>query len=216
MHLTKIVKQQGERPNPILFASSAERERYDAWFAAGGEGARHLIAYKALSEDVDDTLGHTRLAIDGHTHVFTVRQRSPFKETLDYTTLQGSAWGEMARVWGAVLATHHARADQRFRREAYSTKSFPKQLGKLLDGQEGAFVDDVLAWSSFYAAVVQQDYAEFKQSNGVDDLSVSAQERRDNAGALASTATTTKSTQTISVTFVFLFLFSFSQITFIF
>ena len=75
----------------------------------------------------------------------------------------------MAKSWGSILATHHARADQRFRNEAFSTKNFPKQVSKLVEGKQDEFASDILQWSAFYADVVQKDYVEFKSTNNVDD-----------------------------------------------
>jgi uncharacterized protein (DUF2252 family) len=56
------VKQQGEWPTGLLFATAAERSAHRAAFA--NEGQRVMIAYKALSSDVDDTLGYVDIALD--------------------------------------------------------------------------------------------------------------------------------------------------------
>jgi hypothetical protein len=79
--------------------------------ACGGNMAlRTVLAYKALGYRVDGLLGWTALS-DGVT--CSVRERSPFKDTFDTTTLASTTrLTDLVEQWGTILATQHARADK--------------------------------------------------------------------------------------------------------
>lgn len=168
------VKQQGEWPTGLLFATSAERNAHRAAFP--NEGARVMVAYKALSSDVDDTLGYTDIALDvanksssSATFAFSVRQRSPFKATFPYADLKTNIgdWTQMCKEWGKILATQHCRADSRFRSGEFTKHNFAKALDNLVSGNMDAFVTDIADLAELIAAQAVRDFAIFKRDNGV-------------------------------------------------
>jgi uncharacterized protein (DUF2252 family) len=163
------VKQQGEWPTGLLFATAAERSAHRAAFA--NEGQRVMIAYKALSSDVDDTLGYVDIALDsGGTYAFSVRQRSPFKSTFAYADLKTSIsdWTQMCKEWGKILATQHCRADSRFRSGLYAAHNFPQAFDKLIsNGNMDSFVNDIGDIAELISNQVQKDFISFKNNNGI-------------------------------------------------
>ena len=98
-------------PTAFAYLSSAAVSQTNS--ACGGNMAfRTVLAYKALGYRVDDFLGFTALS-DAKT--YSVRERSPFKDTFDTTSLTTTTrLTNLAQQWGQILATQHARADKDF------------------------------------------------------------------------------------------------------
>ena len=80
-----------------------------------GQNARwHEAAYRAMAKGTDDRLGWMQLS-DGF---YSIRELSFFKETLDTDKLKkNSQLIQLAKQWGRILATNHARALSAFDRE---------------------------------------------------------------------------------------------------
>jgi uncharacterized protein (DUF2252 family) len=165
------VKMQGEWPAPLLFASQAERAAHRALFA--NEGLRHAVAYKAHGSSVDDTLGYAQIVVDAINGTapfwFSVRQRSPFKATFPYAELKDdtSDWEDMCNEWAQILATHHCRADSRFRDGQFAKHNFAVALDALVSGNMDSFVRDIADLAQLTADTAKKDYAVFKRDNGV-------------------------------------------------
>jgi hypothetical protein len=149
-----------------------------------------MVAYKALSSDVDDTLGYTDIALDttkSATFAFSVRQRSPFKATFPYADLKTNIadWTQMCKEWGKILATQHCRADSRFRSGEFAKHNFAKALDNLVSGKMDAFVTDIADLAELIAAQAVRDFAIFKRDNGVasreDDVAVDTSVNQDNS-----------------------------------
>lgn len=92
---------------------------------------------------------------------FSVRERSPWKASLDWTTLNSKdRIVKLAEQWGAVLATAHARAD----RDAHATNipyNFEHEVHLRTDTRHDLFRAKVRAIAVSYAAQVEDDYLAF-------------------------------------------------------
>lgn len=129
--------------------------------ACGGNMAlRTVLAYKALGYRVDDLLGWMQLA-DGRP--YSVRERSPWKETFDTASLDTSArFTHLAEQWGQVLATHHARADKDW--DSSMPYSVDKEIDARTDGDHAGFRALVRSVALDYADQVALDWQSFLSS----------------------------------------------------
>ena len=126
------VKRQS-KPTAYDFLSSAWKNDYNNLFANDAE--RQAIAYKALINDADPYLGWIELS-DGF---YSIRERSPYKDGILAANLnQDQAFTNMAKLWGEILATDHARADKDYDSDLIAY-SFEKQVDKLTDGHHKEF-----------------------------------------------------------------------------
>ena len=104
------VKRQA-RPSAYDYLSKEEQVDYDRTFDRN-DAERHAEAYRALAKQPDVYLGWMKL----HNGFYSVRERSPFKETFATTDLtRVGDFEAMARSWAQVLATDHTRAVRRLR-----------------------------------------------------------------------------------------------------
>lgn len=143
------------KPTPYFFLGSSFQNEYNALFT--NDAKRHQIACAALTKHTDDLLGWA--TISGKTYSF--RERSPFKETFDSTTLTTrDDFEEMAEQWGAVLATAHARADRDYS-AAYCNYSFDTEVDALTDGWHAEFRSLVRGVAASYADQVEDDFVTF-------------------------------------------------------
>ena len=88
--------------------------RYD-----NNDAHQQAIGYESLGTEPDAFMGWMKL----HNGYYSVRERSPFKETFPTDELTDEeSFVEMAKVWAKVLATYHTRAIQNLRvdDQAYS------------------------------------------------------------------------------------------------
>lgn len=135
------------------------RANYDAVFG-DAHGCRVAMGQRALDTRVDDHLGC--LWLDGAS--YSVRERSPFKETFDPLTLKkGKHFEDAAAFWGAILATDHARADRSFDEELVPF-NFERAVMEATDGARKEFRDELEAVSLDYAARVASGYAIFVEA----------------------------------------------------
>ena len=143
----------------------ADKARYLAMFPSPlDEGTRHDIAYRAVSTDTDDCLGHVLLSVPplgSKNTAFFVRERSPWKEAWPYLE-QGNSVNDMAPWWGQILATQHARSDYRFN-SRFVSGDFPEEFSRLVQGRVEDFARQVVMVAVEYAAQVNQDFAEFSR-----------------------------------------------------
>ena len=123
---------------------------------------RHCIGYDALTKDTDDHLGYVELA-DGW---YSIRERSPKKETYPSEELTTAEhFMALAKEWGKVVATAHARADKDFEDEIIDYQ-FEKKVGKLTDGKIDEFKALVRQIATDYASQVAVDWETFCQATG--------------------------------------------------
>ena len=149
------VKRQS-KPTAYAFLGSAWQKEYDRHFS--NDAQRQAIAYNALIKDADAYLGWIELS-DG---VYSVRERSPFKDSILTTNLnKEKAFTNMAKLWGKILATDHARADKDFASDLIPY-SFDKQVDKLTDGHHKEFRALVRQIAFEYADRIQADYEAFE------------------------------------------------------
>lgn len=148
------VKAQG-RPTPCFFLGDAFRASCDAGFAHHAH--RHADAYEALSLHTDDYLGS--LLLDGTG--YSVRERSPFKETFDTAELTSARrLGKLCRQWGTILAMAHARADRDAETE-HLAHSFDGAVHGRIDGHHAEIRALVRSIAVDYADQVEADHAAF-------------------------------------------------------
>jgi uncharacterized protein (DUF2252 family) len=146
-------------PSAYQNLSAAARSAIDA--ASGKSHARRVVqAAKALGNHVDDHLGYLTLFGQG----YSVRQRSPWKDTLDTTALDSvDRMTKMAEQWGAILATAHCRADKDAN-AAHVPYDFDHEVTSRIDGKHDKFRAALRAVVLPYADQVESDYHSFMKA----------------------------------------------------
>ncbi len=148
------VKRQS-KPTPYAYLGTAAQTTYNASFL--NDAQRHAFAYLGLTKHTDDHLGWMNLS-DGS---YSVRERSPFKESFDTSTLTSNTrFNNLAEQWGTVLATAHARADEDFCPD-FVNKSVDKQIDDMTDGKHEQFRTLVRDIAFAYAQQVEYDWQVF-------------------------------------------------------
>jgi uncharacterized protein (DUF2252 family) len=150
------IKAQGN-PSPWAYVAPAAVSQTNA--ASGGDNAyRTVLAYKALGYRVDDHLGWMTLA---DKKAYSVRERSPWKDTFDTTELTSiTRFTNLAEQWGALLATHHARADKDWDSSVIA-HSIDGAVHAFTDGDHAGFRALVRDLAGGYADQVELDYESF-------------------------------------------------------
>jgi uncharacterized protein (DUF2252 family) len=120
------------------------------------QGCRVAAAQKALLTRVDDHLGC--LSMFGGS--WSVRERSPFKkdleDKLDTIAAKKESWRSLARQWGKILATDHARANL----DAQTVPvpgSFKEAVLRLTQDRRNDFFAEVRRFAFAYADQVETD-----------------------------------------------------------
>ena len=150
------VKLQGT-PAVYPYLSASQQQNVTAEIA--DMGCRVAIAQKAMLTNVDDHLGCASIYGDS----YSVRERSPFKETFDTTDLTSmTRFTKMAEQWGKILATAHARADKDFDSALVPTQ-FESVMHDLTDGEHSEFRSELRDIAKGYADQVEADYNFFVQ-----------------------------------------------------
>mmetsp|Transcript_15707 Transcript_15707/g.30347 ORF Transcript_15707/g.30347 Transcript_15707/m.30347 type:complete len:527 (+) Transcript_15707:3-1583(+) len=124
----------------------------------GLEGARVSLANEALLSFVDSTVGN--LTLFGRS--FSVRQRSPYKDTFDLSELTSAKrLRKLSEQWGIILAAAHARSDNDFddRLVPYSFEQVISETITMSKSTE--FTEEVWKISNMYSEQVSQDFASF-------------------------------------------------------
>lgn len=143
------------------FSISNKQDRRPYSRSRTPRGNRHNTAYRAISREVDNTLGAMLISIDGHRTDFYVRQLNPYKSTWAYEDYpHASTYKSMAHYWGKILATEHSRSDERFS-PIYVPYNFPKEFAALTSANPSAFYQRVVDVAMQYAEQVNADYASF-------------------------------------------------------
>ena len=120
-------------------------------------GCRAAEAERALVAHAEDRIG----CLSALGASFSVRERSPFKDTLATDELDtGERLSNLAEQWAWLLASAHARADRDFD-ASYLPDSFEDAAFAVLDGRGDEFAAEVRGFALAYAAQVATDHALF-------------------------------------------------------
>ncbi|MDR5865388.1 DUF2252 family protein [Halomonas koreensis] len=150
------VKQQTP-PEAWRLMNAAEKRDWRRAFAH--EGARHAAAFAAIAEHPDIYLGWLHL---GET-VFSVRERSPFKEDFPTHKLDGAKpYRKLARQWGRILAREHLRGARAL--HADEPGRFARAVCARSEGRQDHFVAMVATLALSYADCVAQDHRTFVEA----------------------------------------------------
>ncbi len=159
------VKRQS-KPSAYEHVTKGEQVDYDRSFANDAE--RQAVAYQALATEPDDLMGWMRL----HNGYYSVRERSPYKDTFDTATLTKTKdFCEAASIWARIMAKEHTRA-VRDLKVAGKRYSIAKEVTKLVEkGPRGRedFKALVRDFAFEYANQVDADYGYFMEEMQPDD-----------------------------------------------
>jgi uncharacterized protein (DUF2252 family) len=153
------VKQQG-MPSVQANLSGAEKgNRIPPQYATkDGQGCRVAAAQRALLTRVDDHLGCLPSMLGSS---WSVRERSPFKDDLEDTLASlpptKENWQSLARQWGKVLATDHARGNLNADL-ILSPGRFKEAVHGLTQGHRDDFSAEVRGFALAYASQVETDF----------------------------------------------------------
>jgi len=147
------IKQQNPPEGWRLMGGAEKR----AWRRAfPHEGLRHAAAFVAIAEHPDPYLGWLHL---GDT-VFSVRERSPFKEDFPTHKLDGAKpYRQLVKQWGRILAREHLRGAQALNHD--DPGRFARAVGACVEGRLDRCVYMVTTLALSYADCVRQDYRTF-------------------------------------------------------
>lgn len=120
------------------------------------EGLRHAAAFTAIAEHPDPYLGWLHL---GDT-VFSVRERSPYKEDFPTHKLDGAKpYRQLVKQWGRILAREHLRGAHALSPD--DPGCFARAVGACVEGRLERCVDMVITLAVSYADCVRHDYRTF-------------------------------------------------------
>ncbi len=150
-------------PSPLHYLGDDDRASYRKNFA--NNAARHQQAYLALTRASDPYLGW--ILLEGKE--YSVRERSPFKETLDTSKLTDlKDFSKFAETLGAVLAVAHARADKDAAANCAGSDLIPysvdDNISAATKGDHKAFRKQVRDIAFAYADQVEADYKDFMKN----------------------------------------------------
>ena len=156
-HILDFKAQAAPYPWPYVDLSS--RNQILA-IANGNHAARTVLASQALGFRVDEHSGTATLFGTR----FSVRERTPARGTIDVRELSSpSRVSKLAEVWGAVLATAHARADRDSNPNLIPYNFEYEVLRRVGDSQE-PFRARVRQVALSYANQVAADHAAFSRT----------------------------------------------------
>ncbi|WP_052383818.1 DUF2252 domain-containing protein [Litchfieldella xinjiangensis] len=136
------------------------RDEKQAWRNAfPHEGVRHAAAFCAIAEHPDIYLGWLHLG----DKVFSVRERSPFKEDFPTHKIDGAKpYRKLVRNWGRILAREHLRGARALHQD--DPARFARSVCTRLDGRLDHFVEMISMFAVSYADCVTQDYRTFVEA----------------------------------------------------
>ncbi|MBB3139276.1 DUF2252 domain-containing protein [Halomonas organivorans] len=144
-------------PEGWRLMNAAEKRDWRRAFAH--EGARHAAAFTAIAEHPDVYLGWLHLG----QAVFSVRERSPFKEDFPTHKLDGDKpYRKLAKQWGRILAREHLRGARVL--HADDPGRFARVVGERVEGGRDHFVDMVATLAFSYADCVALDHRTFVEA----------------------------------------------------
>ncbi|PNH09349.1 hypothetical protein TSOC_004048 [Tetrabaena socialis] len=148
------VKLQG-KPSVYPYLTSTAKAAVDN--AVANDADRAVKAYKALIKGADNHLGYMSF-LSGF---YSVRERSPFKESLDTTGVDLSSLTNLAEQWGWALANAHARSDGGLYGTPASIESI---VYSLTNGVQDTFKTQVADFAIAYGNQVSTDFSLFRAS----------------------------------------------------
>ncbi|KXZ43733.1 hypothetical protein GPECTOR_81g181 [Gonium pectorale] len=156
------VKLQG-KPTVYAYLSSTAKAAVDNAVANNAE--RAVKAYKKLINQADNHLGWMTF-LSGN---YSVRERSPFKASLDTAGVDLSSLTNLAEQWGVMLAGAHARSDG----GSFGTPtSFETVVKNLVAGNQDLFKTEVADFAQRYANQVNEDFSIFRTSLAAGKLCI--------------------------------------------
>ena len=148
------IKQQVQ-PTAFSYLSDEEIKEYEYNF--DNHAHRHAEAYRALAEYPDQHLGW--LSMNGD--VFSVRERSPFKNDFPTATLtQPKKYLKMASQWATIMATKHLRAARRLN-HSLDQYVFEATINRIAHDREEEFAIFTARIAKSYAKQVRKDWLYF-------------------------------------------------------
>ena len=158
------VKRQG-KPSAYDYLSKEQQVDYDRTYE--NDAHRQAVAYQALGKQPDGFMGWMKL----YNGYYSVRERSPFKETFETASLNTEEdFVEMARVWAEVLATDHARAVRNLVVDGEPYSIAREIVDWTTGGRSRAdFLALVRDYAFEYANQVKADYDAFMEAFQPDD-----------------------------------------------
>lgn len=139
---------------PAAYAEMNEEEKAAYHHVFSHEGDRHAQAFRAIAEHPDQYLGWIELP-DG---VYSVRERSPFKEDFPTEKLdEDKHLYKLAQQWGKILATEHKRGGYALNLSYLLEDSIEQKIM----GKEKKFIHFLADVAFQYADCVEQDYQIF-------------------------------------------------------
>jgi uncharacterized protein (DUF2252 family) len=148
------VKLQGY-PSAWPYIDPTVREQMTALISRD-QAMRTVLGNRVLGYRVDEHLGTMALLGDS----YGVRERTPARGTFEVRELVNvQRASRLAEVWGAVLATAHARADQDS--SPLIPYDFERETMNKVGNQRAGFVAQVRQVALRYAAQVETDYKTF-------------------------------------------------------
>ncbi|MHC5827619.1 MAG: DUF2252 family protein, partial [Nostoc sp.] len=121
------------------------------------EGARVIIATKAMLSNADPLLGYTTVS----SIPFMLHEKSPYQVDFDYTLLTTkSKFMDAMGYAGKVVAKNHAISDQDDDAAIISV-SVDKEVTDIVSGNKAAFKDEIVNFAVDYATQVKYDHTSF-------------------------------------------------------
>lgn len=154
-----VILDVKEQPGPagLVLMSEAGKRAWKATFPH--EGIRHAAAFHAIAEHPDIYLGWLHLG----DKVFSVRERSPYKEDFPTHKLKGGKdYRQLVKQWGGILAREHLRGAAALTPD--DPGRFARAVGRRVDGHLDQVVEMVTTLAHSYARCVAQDHQTFVQS----------------------------------------------------
>jgi uncharacterized protein (DUF2252 family) len=124
------------------------------------QGQRVALTLKAQVLSADVLTGWT--TVSGVNYF--LREKSPFQEDFDYTTLTSySEWMDATDAFGKAVAKIHALSDKDYN-SALIASGIDKAISDLTNGKHSEFRAEVRSFAKDYATQVEYDYASFRSA----------------------------------------------------
>lgn len=153
------VKLQG-LPSHYPYLSEDSLKRMRNLFPKDAQGCRVAAAQRAMHVDADEHLG----SIFVYGHSYSVRERSPYKKTLNTAKLTKLKHiNALAEQWGSIVATAHARGDREFDARLCG-RFFEDVMHDLLVDKQAEFHAQIFGFATTYAKQVNMDFQLFSEA----------------------------------------------------
>ncbi|KXZ45483.1 hypothetical protein GPECTOR_54g224 [Gonium pectorale] len=120
---------------PSIYPYLTQQQQDAVYRAVANDADRAVRAYLSLIARADDHLGYLKLSAG----YFSVRERSPYKKSLDLTSgVDKAVLDELAEQYGIMLANAHARSDK-----GNEALGAPKSFEGLVEHDYALFLDSL-------------------------------------------------------------------------